>query len=119
MIATDHAPHSTEEKSRGLEKSAFGIVGLETAFPLLYTGLVQRGVLSLEELLALLTSRPRTRFGLPAEDGFSIWDLHADETVDPAAFLSKGKATPFAGQRVTARCLLTAYNRNVIYSAGS
>ena len=117
MIATDHAPHSAEEKSRGLEKSAFGIVGLETAFPLLYTGLVQRGILTLEDLLALLTSRPRTRFGLPADGGFSIWDLHTDETVDPAAFLSMGRATPFAGRRVTARCLLTVYHDHVIYSA--
>ena len=117
MIATDHAPHSAEEKSRGLEKSAFGIVGLETAFPLLYTGLVQRGILGLSQLVDLLTRRPRSRFGLPGPDGFSIWDLNAAETVDPDAFLSKGHATPFAGRPVSARCLLTVYKGNVIYNA--
>ena len=117
MIATDHAPHSAEEKSRGLEKSAFGIVGLETAFPLLYTGLVQRGILGLSQLVDLLTRRPRSRFGLPGSDGFSIWDLNAAETVDPDAFLSKGRATPFAGRPVSARCLLTVYKGNVIYNA--
>ena len=116
MIATDHAPHSAEEKSRGLEKSAFGIVGLETAFPLLYTGLVQRGILRLEELVDLMTGKPRTRFGLPAAEGFGIWDLNAEDSVDPAAFLSKGKATPFSGHLVTARCLLTVYQGNAIYS---
>ncbi len=117
MIATDHAPHSAEEKSRGLEKSAFGIVGLETAFPLLYTGLVQRGILGLSQLVDLLTWRARSRFGLPGPDGFSIWDLNAAETVDPDAFLSKGHATPFAGRPVSARCLLTVYKGNVIYNA--
>ena len=117
MIATDHAPHSAEEKSRGLEKSAFGIVGLETAFPLLYTGLVQRGILGLSQLVDLLTRQPRSRFGLPGPDGFSIWDLNAAETVDPDAFLSKGHATPFAGRPVSARCLLTVYKGNVIYNA--
>ena len=117
MIATDHAPHSAEEKSRGLEKSAFGIVGLETAFPLLYTGLVQRGILGLSQLVDLLTRRPRSRFGLPGSDDFSIWDLNAAETVDPDAFLSKGRATPFAGRPVSARCLLTVYKGNVIYNA--
>jgi len=116
MIATDHAPHSAEEKSRGLEKSAFGIVGLETAFPLLYTGLVRRGILCLEELVDLLTARPRARFGLPAAEGFGIWDLNAEDSVDPAAFLSKGTATPFTGHRVSARCLLTVFDKKVIYS---
>ena len=117
MIATDHAPHSAEEKSRGLEKSAFGIVGLETAFPLLYTGLVKRGILDLTQLVDLLTRRPRIRFGLPGPAGFSIWNLNAAETVDPDAFLSKGRATPFAGRPVSARCLLTVYNGNVIFNA--
>ena len=117
MIATDHAPHSAEEKVRGLEKSAFGIVGLETAFPLLYTGLVRRGVLRLDALLALMTAQPRARFGLPAAEGFSIWDLDAEDSVDPARFLSKGKATPFAGQQVLSRCLLTVYKGSVIYES--
>ena len=117
MIATDHAPHSAEEKSRGLEKSAFGIVGLETAFPLLWSGLVKKGILGLEELVALLTLRPRERFSLPDAGGFSIWDLSDEYTLDPSHFLSRGRATPFAGRRVFGRCLLTVYNGNVIYTA--
>ena len=116
MIATDHAPHSAEEKSRGLEKSAFGIVGIETAFPLLYTGLVKEGVLPLEALVDLLTVKPRTRFQIPLGNDFSIWDLEKQYIIDPAEFLSRGKATPFAGQTVSGRCKLTVYNGNVIYS---
>ena len=106
-IATDHAPHSAEEKSRGLEGSAFGIVGLETAFPLLYTGLVKSGVLTLEALVTLLCERPRERFGLPLGDDWSLWDLETEYMIDPADFLSKGKASPFAGRRVFGRCLQT------------
>ena len=102
MIATDHAPHSAEEKARGLEKSAFGIVGLETAFPVLYTGLVLPGVLSLEKLVSLLALAPRARFGIP-HSGFSVWDLNDSYVIDPAAFRSKGRATPFAGQTVRGR----------------
>ncbi|MBO6040257.1 MAG: dihydroorotase [Oscillospiraceae bacterium] len=110
MIATDHAPHSAEEKSRGLEKSAFGIVGLETAFPLLYTGLVRKGILSLGALSALLSANPRSRFQIPLGNDFSIWDLEETYLVDPAEFLSKGKATPFAGHTVSGRCKLTVFN---------
>ncbi len=99
MIATDHAPHSAEEKSRGLEKSAFGIVGLETAFPVLYTKLVKTGVLSLEKLIDLLAVAPRKRFGIP-HSGFSVWDLDAEYAIDPAAFRTKGRATPFEGWKV-------------------
>jgi dihydroorotase len=108
MIATDHAPHSAEEKSRGLAGSAFGIVGLETAFPALYTGLVRTGRMALEELVRLMTEAPRRRFGIPrpAED-WCEWDLEAEYTVDPAEFLSMGKATPFEGRRVYGRCLRT------------
>ena len=108
MIATDHAPHSAEEKSRGLAGSAFGIVGLETAFPALYTGLVRTGRMALEELVRLMTEAPRRRFGIPrpAED-WCEWDLEAEYTVDPAEFLSMGKATPFEGHRVYGRCLRT------------
>ena len=114
MIATDHAPHSAEEKSRGLEKSAFGIVGIETAFPLLYTYLVQKGVISLEKLLELLTVNPRKRFGIP-QDGFTVWDLNAVSTVDPAEFLSMGKATPFAGWQVQSRCMATVCGGKIAY----
>ena len=116
MIATDHAPHSAEEKSRGLEKSAFGIVGIETAFPLLYTGLVKKNVLSLEALVALLSSKPRERFRIPMGNDFSLWDLEREYTIDPKEFLSKGKATPFAGKRVFGRCRLTVYQGNIVYS---
>lgn len=95
MIATDHAPHSAEEKSKGLAGSLFGVVGLETAFPALYTCLVREGILSLEKLIDLLAVNPRKRFGIPFDDGFSVWNLEEAETVDPARFLSKGRSTPF------------------------
>lgn len=114
MIATDHAPHSAEEKSRGLEKSAFGIVGIETAFPLLYTYLVQKGIISLEKLIQLLTVNPRTRFGIP-QDGFTVWDLSAVSVIDPAEFLSMGKATPFAGWQVQGKCMATVCDGKVVY----
>ena len=94
MIATDHAPHSESEKSLGLAGSAFGIVGLETAFPVLYTHLVKTGVISLEKLIDLMAVNPRKRFSIP-ESGFSVWDLSEKETVDPAAFLSKGRFSYF------------------------
>ncbi len=119
MIATDHAPHSAVEKAKGLAGSAFGIVGLETAFPLLYTQLVKPGVLRLEQLLALLDENPRTRFGIPRGNDFSVWDLDAAYAIDPGDFLSMGKATPFAGQQVSGRCLLTVYRGKIIYQAGS
>ena len=114
-IATDHAPHSAEEKSRGLERSAFGIVGIETAFPLLYTGLVKAGVLSLEELVALLCEKPRARFSLPLGEDWSLWDLEAEYSIDPADFLSKGKASPFTGRRVFGRCKQTVYGGQTVY----
>ncbi len=116
MIATDHAPHSADEKAKGLKDSMMGVVGLETAFPLLYTGLVKTGVIPLEKLLDLLTVNPRRRFGLPVRaDDFCVWDLQDTYTIDPADFLSKGKSTPFAGAAVNGRCLLTVRGGNVIY----
>ena len=115
-IATDHAPHSAEEKSRGLEKSAMGIVGLETAFPVLYTGLVQKGVLPLETLLGLLTDRPRARFRLPLGCDFSVWDLNESYEIDPESFQSKGRDTPFAGDRVQGRCLATFHQGKQVYA---
>ena len=117
MIATDHAPHSAEEKSRGLEKSAFGIVGLETAFPLLYTKLVRPGILSMDRLLDALALKPRQRFGLPLEEDFTVWDLEESFQVDPAEFLSKGRATPFEGERLFGRCKLTFAAGKIAYSA--
>ena len=117
MIATDHAPHSAEEKSRGLEKSAFGIVGIETAFPILYTYLVRPGILSLERLMDLLCRNPRKRFGLELGNDFSIWDLNAEYTVDPADFLSLGKATPFTGWKVMGKCMATVCDGKIVYKS--
>ena len=117
MIATDHAPHSREEKSRGLEKSAFGIVGLETAFPLLYTRLVKdTGLLTLEQLLQKLVYAPRERFRIPLDSGdYSIWELDSRYVIDPEAFLSQGRSTPFAGQEVCGQCLLTVCGGKTVY----
>jgi dihydroorotase len=115
MIATDHAPHSAEEKSKGLQGSAFGIVGLETAFPLLYTNVVKTGILSMEALLNLLVYNPRKRFNIPLGNDFSIWDLNAKYTIDPKDFLSKGKASPFTGRSVYGKCLLTVYGGHAVY----
>ncbi len=117
MIATDHAPHSAEEKSRGLEKSAFGVVGIETAFPILYTYLVKPGILSLERLVELLAVNPRKRFGLPLGSDFSVWDLNASYEIDPKDFLSQGKATPFAGWQVSGKCLATVCGSQIVYRA--
>ena len=117
MIATDHAPHSAEEKSRGLEKSAFGIVGIETAFPILYTCLVKPGILSLDKLLELLCVNPRRRFGLPLGTDYSIWDLNAAYPIDPEDFLSKGRATPFAGWQVSGKCIATICDGKLVYAA--
>ncbi|MBO4881225.1 MAG: dihydroorotase [Firmicutes bacterium] len=115
IIATDHAPHSAEEKARGLEKSAFGIVGIETAFPLLYTYLVKQGMLTLAQLTRLLSDNPRKRFAIETDPGQSIWDLNEEYTVDPSTFLSKGKATPFEGWKVFGRCIETIYNNNLVW----
>ena len=116
MIATDHAPHSAEEKARGLEKSAFGIVGLETAFPLLYTELVLKGILPLERLIKLMAVNPRRRFGLPLKnDDYTLWDLEAAYPIDPKDFLSQGKATPFEGRLVQGKCLLTVAGGRIAY----
>ncbi|MBQ9662533.1 MAG: dihydroorotase [Oscillospiraceae bacterium] len=117
MIATDHAPHSAEEKSRGFEKSLNGIVGLETAFPTLYSALVGDGILGLEELIALMSAKPRSRFELPAGGDFTIWDLEAEDSIDPARFRSKGRSTPFEGWPVLGRCLLTVHNGKAIYDS--
>ena len=115
MIATDHAPHYAGEKSRGLEKSAFGIVGLETAFPVLYTGLVKTGVISLQKLVELLSIRPRQRFRIPLGNDFCLWDLESSYIIDPERFASLGRATPFAGMSVQGRCVLTAYQGRAVY----
>ncbi len=115
MIATDHAPHSAEEKARGLEKSAFGIVGLETALPVLYTHLVRTGILSKERLVELLATAPRARFGIPLRNDFSVFRLDEEFTVDPNEFLSAGRATPFAGDRLLGVNYLTVANGKAVY----
>ncbi len=115
MIATDHAPHSAEEKARGLAGSAFGIVGLETAFSVLYTHLVKTGLISMERLLDLLVYNPRKRFGIPLSEDFSVWNLSKEITVDPIQFESCGKATPFAGDTLFGECVLTVCNGNIVY----
>ena len=115
MIATDHAPHSAEEKSKGLAGSSFGIVGIETAFPILYTHLVQKGIITLEKLIALLSENPRKRFGIPQSNDFTVWDLDENWTVNPDEFLSKGKSTPFAGWLLQGVCKLTVCDGKIVY----
>ena len=115
MIATDHAPHSTEEKSKGLDGSSMGVVGLETAFAALYTHLVRPGIISLARLVELFSVNARNRFDLPAGDDFTVWDLDRAYTVDPAEFLSMGRATPFAGDTLYGRCLMTVHNGRVVW----
>ena len=115
MIATDHAPHSLEEKSRGLEKSAFGIVGLETAFSVLYTHLVKTGVITLEKLIELMAINPRKRFNIPLGDDFTVWDLNEKYKVNSNEFLSMGKATPFEDMELYGKCILTVCNGKTVY----
>ena len=115
MIATDHAPHSAEEKAKGLEKSAFGVVGIETAFPILYTYLVKPGILSMDRLIDLLVINPRKRFGIDLGCDYSIWDLNEEYTIDPASFLSMGKATPFTGWKVAGKCIATVCDGKLVY----
>ena len=119
MIATDHAPHSAEEKSRGLSGSAMGVVGLETAFPALYTGLVRTGILPLEKLIACLSDNPRRRFGFPLGRDFSVWDLSTTEKVDPNTFLSMGRSTPFEGMELFGKNLLTVKDGRIVYSSST
>ena len=122
VIATDHAPHTAEEKSRGLAGSAMGIVGLECAFPLLYTYLVKPGLLTLEQLVERMSMAPRRIFGLggglqagePAD--LTVFDLDAEYEIDPETFLSKGRATPFAGWRVAGRTLWTLVGGRTAYA---
>lgn len=121
ILATDHAPHSAEEKARGLEKSLMGVVGLECAFPVLYTGLALTGRVPLERVLRAMTDAPRARFGLPPariEPGagdFAIFDLDETFAIDPETFLSKGRATPFAGWRVRGKCMETYVGGNCVW----
>lgn len=117
MIATDHAPHSTEEKGRGLEKSLMGIVGLETAFPVLYTELVTKNIITLDRLVELMSFKPKERFGIDTNNDFAVFDISEAYKIDPEDFLSMGRATPFTGREVFGRCLLTVHNGKVVYKA--
>ena len=121
MIATDHAPHSAEEKAQGLEKSLMGVVGIETAFPILYTKLVKTNIISLEKLISLMCDNPRKRFnigsaiksGEPAD--FTVFDLDEAYKIDADDFLSKGKSSPFIGEEVFGKCLLTMHRGEIIW----
>ena len=124
MIATDHAPHTPEEKSRGLEKSPMGVVGLECAFPVLYTGLVKKGVITLEKLIELMSTAPARRFGIPGgsiEVGkpadLAVFDTDAQYTIDPQQFASMGRATPFEGWQVEGKCLMTVCAGRTVWKA--
>ena len=116
MIATDHAPHSAEEKSRGLEGSLMGVVGLETAFAVLYTKLVREGIITLPDLVKLMSTNPRERFGVKTDAGFAVFDVGEEYEINPDSFLSKGRATPFSGMRVYGKCLLTVYDGKPVYA---
>ncbi len=115
MIATDHAPHSDEEKAKGLPGSAFGIVGIENAFALMYTHFVKKGKITLERLIELMAINPRERFSIPLGEDYTVWDLNKQVTIDPEKFVSKGKATPFEGYKVYGECILTVYNGKTVY----
>lgn len=121
MIATDHAPHTKEEKSKGLEGSMMGVVGLETAFPILYTKLVKEGTCTLEQLLQWMNSNPSKRFqlGTPLEVGqpadLTVFDLERDYVINPKEFRSKGKSTPFEGEHVWGICKLTMVNGTIAW----
>lgn len=115
MIATDHAPHSAEEKSKGLENSAFGVVGIETAFPIMYTYLVKTGVITMDRLVELMVINPRKRFDIPLGCDYSIWDIEEEYTIDPSEFVSLGKSTPFEGWKVNGRCLATVCDGKIVY----
>ncbi len=115
MIATDHAPHSAEEKSKGLSGSSFGIVGLETAFSVLYTHLVKKGVITLEKLIELMAINPKKRFGIDTGNDFTVWNLNSEYKVDSNEFLSLGKATPFEGWTVSGKCIMTVCDGKIVY----
>jgi len=122
VIATDHAPHSAEEKSKGLEKSAMGVVGLETAFAVCYTKLVKTGIITLEKLVELLNVNARTRFGIGTEikvgapADLTLFNLNERFTVKKEDFVSLGKASPFEGEELFGRCKITFVNGQIVYS---
>ena len=116
MIATDHAPHGSEEKSRGLQNSLMGIVGLETAFPVMYTYLVKKGIITLERLIELMSINPRRRFGLQSTDDICVYDLQSEYIINSCEFKSKGKSTPFDGMTVSGKNLLTICGGKAVWN---
>ncbi len=123
MIATDHAPHSAEEKSRGLEKSVMGVVGIETSFAACYTYLVKPGIITLEKLMELMHDNAKDRFGIGSDikEGesadFTVFDLNAQYNIDPSQFLSMGRATPFDGAKVWGKCIQTTVKGSTVWKA--
>ncbi len=115
MLATDHAPHSSEEKGKGLKGSLMGITGIETAFPIVYTKLVKTGILPLELVIKMLTDNPRNRFGIKDNDSLTIWNLSDEYKIDTSEFLSMGKATPFQDENVFGKCLMTVYGGKIVW----
>lgn len=118
MIATDHAPHSAEEKSKGLKDSLMGVVGIETAFPILYTKLVKENLITLQKLVELLSIKPRKRFSIKGgfENGsITVFDLNQKYLVNPDEFISMGRATPFEGKEVFGKCMMTLVNGKIAY----
>ena len=121
VVATDHAPHTAEEKSRGLERSAMGVVGIETSFAVIYTKLVKAGIISLEKAVEVLAEAPRKIFNLGGglKEGeaadITVFDLEKEFTVDPDTFLSKGRSTPFEGWQLQGECCLTLVDGRVAY----
>lgn len=116
MIATDHAPHSADEKAKGLSGSAFGISGIETAFPLLYTYLVKEKIITYDKLIDLVASAPRRRFKIADGGAFTVFDLEREYKIDPDEFISKGKSTPFSGTSVFGRCVLTVNKGEAVWT---
>lgn len=122
MVITDHAPHSKEEKSKGLQGSSMGVVGLEVAFPVLYTNLVKPGIITLEKLLELMNTNPRKIFKIGTEikvgekADLTVYDLKKEYNIDSSTFVSMGKATPFDGNHVYGKCKMTVVNGNVIFN---
>ena len=117
MIATDHAPHSAEEKSGGLKDSKMGVVGLECAFSVMYTEFVKTGIITIERLIELMSVNPKKRFGIDDGNSYTVFDLENKHTVNPSEFLSMGRATPLEGRTVYGKCLLTVCNGKVAYKA--
>ena len=115
MIATDHAPHSIEEKSKGLKDSLFGVVGLETSFPSLYTNLVMNNIITIDKLIEIMAINPRKRFDIPFNNDYSVWNLNEKFIVNPDEFLTLGRATPFDGMEFYGKCMMTVFNGQVVY----